>query len=191
MKYQMETLIYFKNNFEINKLNKYINDELNYINYEDYILDFIYEEYNIDITEIIFPLVKNKTLLTRFTNLISYSKYEEERWLNVIFNNGFSKTSQIDIYEIRYDLFEYASKYGHIDKLEYLLDYFKENLICIDDKTIEYVFKDVCRNNQRDVAYFFISYGIINLEKIDIDEIYNGCNYRIIDYLRELKEEED
>ena len=79
---------YFKYFNEVNKLNNYIKEENNFINYDDLILDFIYENTDLKLAEIIFPLVEDKSLLTRFIYLLDFYKPKETKWINVIVNNG-------------------------------------------------------------------------------------------------------
>jgi len=50
---------YFKYFNETNKVSRYIRNENNYINYDDLFLDLIYEEEDINLAEVIFPIIEN------------------------------------------------------------------------------------------------------------------------------------
>jgi len=62
----MSYFSYFKYFNESNKLD----NELKYINFEDSLLNLIYENRDIDLAKIIFPLVEDKSLLEDFINLL-------------------------------------------------------------------------------------------------------------------------
>jgi len=116
---------YFKCFNEANKLNKEIKDENNYINYDDLILDYIYKNStpSLNLAEIIFPLVEDKTLLTKFIYILySCPVNIEIRWINLILKNGFSETSQIDISAYNETLLSYSCKHGLIEVVKYLVE---------------------------------------------------------------------
>jgi len=112
----------------MNKLNSFIRDANNYINYNDLILDYIYKKRNLKLAENIFPLVEDKTLLTRFIQILNLCKIEEEtEWIKVIFENGFSEAnemceiSQIDMSAFDNISLKYSSKNGLIEIVKYLI----------------------------------------------------------------------
>jgi len=87
------TFSYFKYTNEANKLSKTINEELNYINYDDILLDYIYENRNFELAKIIFPLVEDKCVLKRF---ILFSKHK--RWINFATESYLTETTDINEY---------------------------------------------------------------------------------------------
>jgi len=53
---------------------------LNYINCDDYILDFLQEELDINLTETIFPMVEDKRKLIIFFNILNVlNSYQLEK----------------------------------------------------------------------------------------------------------------
>jgi len=113
---------YFKYFDEMNKLNNYIRNENNWINYNDLILDFIYEKRDLKLANIIFPLVENKKLLTRFIEILNLFENKKIEWIKIIFDNGFSETSEIDIFAFDNALLKYSAGDGLIEIVKYLVE---------------------------------------------------------------------
>jgi len=117
---------YFKYFNEINKLKSFNGDEnkvLNYINYDDLLLDYIYEKEDLNLANVIFPLVEDKTLLRRFIQFLNFCKVEEEKeWIKVIFENRFNQSNQIDIFAFDNTLLKYSAKNGLIEIVKYLVE---------------------------------------------------------------------
>jgi len=129
----MNYFSYFKCFNEVNKLNKEIKDNLNFINYEDLILDYIYEEQRfiyiginsmrcLNLASVIFPLVENKKLISNFIcNLdIHQIKSIQIKWLNLIFNYGDISNTDIPFFKER--LLLYSCKCGLIEIVKYLIE---------------------------------------------------------------------
>jgi len=126
---------YFRYFNEVNKLSDYIKDENNFINYEtvqahrdlrshDLLLDYIYKNRDLDLAEIIFPLVEDKSSLKRFVKFLkSRDKCHsnEHRWIDLIFNN-IIKDTQIDISKYKDKLFFSGCFYGFLEIVKYTIN---------------------------------------------------------------------
>ena len=113
---------YFKCFNQVNKLSKEINNDLNYINYEDSILDYIYDNFDIELAKIFFPLVEDKKLLNKFIE----RRFSSIEWIYIIYKNGFNEHSEIDISLFEGDLISELILCGNINLIEKLIEKYKK-----------------------------------------------------------------
>ena len=113
----MASFAYFKKFDEVNKLSKFINHKNSYINYDDLLLYFIYDnkllqssnklsnkesKKFVDLIENIYPLIEDKNSFIKFIYSLqdkhSLTKKEKKKCLNLLFKNDFDEISSIDVF---------------------------------------------------------------------------------------------
>jgi len=148
---------YFKCFNEADKLNSFIRDENNWINYDDLLLDYIYEKRDLNLAEIIFPLVEDKILLTKFINILNkYYFKKRTRWINVIFNNGFNEIngSQIDTSAFEETLLINCSRNGLIKIVKYLVEN-GANIHKCDNEALRWA----CKSSHLEIVRYLVENG--------------------------------
>jgi len=109
---------YFRCFNEVNKISKDIQE----INYDDLILDYIYLEQDVKLAKIIFVLVEDKTKLNRFIKLVKDLKEEDKKLTKLLIKFGFNETSEIDFRSKDNSLFYQCCWFRLKDYVDFLIN---------------------------------------------------------------------
>jgi len=156
----MSYFSYFKYFNQVNKINKDIRNNLNYINYDDLLLELIFDEINLHLAKIVFPLVENKLLICRFIEILNFYYFTacKREWLEVILSDEFIEDIPriIEIDSIYFEqLLISSSQYGFINAVKKLV----ENRIEYSHDSINKAFSYACKNYQTKIAEYLIENG--------------------------------
>lgn len=107
---------------EVTKLSRYTHLELKHINYDDSILDFIFDKHDVDSFTQVAGLIRDGSLATRFISMMNFYNYENDRkWLLSIFEVIIKKGNvNINYYDNR--LLVCSSAFGYMEIVKYLLE---------------------------------------------------------------------
>jgi len=188
----MSYFSYFKCFNEANKVSEDIRNNLNYINYDDLLLELIFDEINLHLAKIVFPLVENKLLICRFIEILIFycDVVSEKEWLEVILSDEFIENIPqiIEINSIYFENFLFfSSQHGFINAIKKLLENSDEDsLEFIDD-----AFFLACENGHIEIVKYLVEKGadIYGNYNANFDESLrlgrkNG-HQEIVDYLIE------
>ena len=102
------------------KLSNNIYCKLTHDNYYDEVLNQIHNKRDLDTMRIIFPIVEDKSLLTKFIGLIE--SYENNELISVIIQNGFNEYSCIDVNAYNNVLLFKSVESGRLEVVKYLIE---------------------------------------------------------------------